>query len=97
MSSIAWCEPLPWRSMQPCRERPSARTIQAMFKHLEIAQLRSAVAGDASSHYSPELQQDAPVDLHLHGAAKPPSKGVASLAQQGSSSGLDTKESKDCF
>ena len=38
-----------------------------------------------------------PVDLHLQGAAKPPSKGVASLAKQGSSQGLDTKESKDCF
>ena len=56
MSSIAWCEPLPWRSMQPCRERPSAQTIKAMFKRLEIAQPRSAVAGDASSHHSPELQ-----------------------------------------
>tara|TARA_B100002051_G_scaffold240047_1_gene243714 strand:- start:332 stop:493 length:162 start_codon:yes stop_codon:yes gene_type:complete len=39
----------------------------------------------------------APFDLHLRGAAKPPSKDVASLAKQGSSQGLDTKESKNRF
>jgi len=68
-----------------------------MVKNLEIAEPLSAVPVMHPAINIRSYNQSDQVDLHRHEAAKPPSRGVASLAKHGSSPGLDTKESKDCF
>ena len=65
-------------------------SIHSIQQPPDSPRLKSPGTGTKCRHSSP-------VNLHLRGAAKPHSGGVASLAKQGSMTCLDTKESKDCF